>query len=94
MLALTGQDADDRREERHGDRTDVPHRHLQLRTDPVDIRDRNGLIGGAVVRVDVGLAEDEGRPGDEDDPEDHEECDQGSGRGERKFIRNIKISTL
>ncbi len=80
MLALTSQDADDGREERHCDRADVPHRHLQLRTNPVNVRNRNCLVAGAVTGVTVNAAEYERRSGDEYDPEDHEESYQGSGK--------------
>ena len=75
MLALTRQDADDGREERHRNRTDVPHRHLQLRTNAVDVRNGSGPVAGAVVGVAVDAAEDEGRSSDEDNSKDHEECD-------------------
>ena len=81
MLALSGQDADDCREQWDTNCTDVTHGDQKLGAGSVNIRFRYGLVC-RIVRSEI-VAKDKGRSGYQDNSGNHE---HGNCRPEIKVL--------
>ncbi len=74
-----GQDWDDGREEGDSDCADVSDHDHDFRRRSVEVRAfRIRPVGGIVAARNYIVAEEERRPGNQDDARDHEQCDEGS----------------